>query len=169
MSDLTHIDAQGNANMVDVTQKNVTEREARAEGYVYMNQETFDLIVSRGHKKGDVLGIAQIAGIQAAKRTSDLIPLCHPLMLTSVKVHLEPEAPNSTQEECRVRIESLCKLAGQTGVEMEALTAVSVAALTLYDMCKAVDKAMRIEGVQLLEKRGGKSGHYQAASASDPS
>lgn len=166
MSDLTHIDAQGNANMVDVTQKSVTEREARAEGYVYMNQATFDLIVSRGHKKGDVLAIAQIAGIQAAKRTSDLIPLCHPLMLTSVKVHLEPEAPTDEQPQPRVRIESLCKLAGQTGVEMEALTAVSVAALTLYDMCKAVDKAMRLEGIQLLEKRGGKSGHYQASSSS---
>ena len=164
MSDLTHIDAQGNANMVDVTQKNVTEREARAEGYVYMNQATFDLIVSRGHKKGDVLGIAQIAGIQAAKRTSDLIPLCHPLMLTSVKVNLEPIPASAQDPNNKVRIESLCKLAGQTGVEMEALTAVSVAALTLYDMCKAVDKSMRIEGVELLEKRGGKSGHYVAPS-----
>ncbi|MCP5326814.1 MAG: cyclic pyranopterin monophosphate synthase MoaC [Oceanospirillaceae bacterium] len=157
MSQLTHIDANGDANMVDVTTKAVTEREARAQALVYMAPETLRLIIEKGHKKGDVLAIAQIAGIQAAKRTPDLIPLCHPLLLTSVKVHLTPEP-----ELNRVRIESLCKLAGQTGVEMEALTAASVAALTLYDMCKAVDKAMRISDIILLEKLGGKSGHYQA-------
>ncbi len=157
MKELTHIDSQGNANMVDVTEKAVTEREARAEAFVYMTKDALDLIVSRGHKKGDVLGIAQLAGIQAAKRTSDLIPLCHPLMLTSVKVHLEVD-----ELQQRIRIESRCKLAGQTGVEMEALTAASVAALTLYDMCKAVDKGMRIEGIRLLEKIGGKSGHWTA-------
>lgn len=157
MSQLTHIDANGDANMVDVTAKAVTEREARAQALVYMAPETLRLIIEKGHKKGDVLAIAQIAGIQAAKRTPDLIPLCHPLLLTSVKVNLTPEPAFN-----RVRIESLCKLAGQTGVEMEALTAASVAALTLYDMCKAVDKAMRISDIILLEKLGGKSGHYQA-------
>lgn len=157
MSQLTHIDANGDANMVDVTAKAVTEREARAQALVYMTPETLRLIIEKGHKKGDVLAIAQIAGIQAAKRTPDLIPLCHPLLLTSVKVNLTPEPAFN-----RVRIESLCKLAGQTGVEMEALTAASVAALTLYDMCKAVDKAMRISDIILLEKLGGKSGHYQA-------
>lgn len=157
MSQLTHIDANGDANMVDVTSKDVTQREARAQALVYMSAHTMRLILEKGHKKGDVLAIAQIAGIQAAKRTPDLIPLCHPLLLTSVKVNLTPEPEHN-----RVRIESLCKLAGQTGVEMEALTAASVAALTLYDMCKAVDKAMRITDIILLEKLGGKSGHFQA-------
>ena len=156
MSELTHLDAQGRAQMVDVTQKAVTEREATAEGRVVMQPETLSMITEGRHKKGDVLAVARIAGIQAAKRTSDLIPLCHPLMLTSVKVQLEPESTNT------IRIQATCKLAGQTGVEMEALTAVSVAALTIYDMCKAVDKAMQIEGIRLLEKKGGKSGHWSA-------
>ncbi|MBB1489051.1 cyclic pyranopterin monophosphate synthase MoaC [Oceanospirillum sediminis] len=151
----THLDSQGNASMVDVTEKAVTQREARAEAYIQMQPETLDLILSGGHKKGDVLATARIAGIQAAKKTSDLIPLCHPLMLTKVAVELIPEPENN-----RVRIESLCKLAGQTGVEMEALTAASVAALTLYDMCKAVDKHMVISGTKVLEKKGGKSGHW---------
>ncbi|WP_417594737.1 cyclic pyranopterin monophosphate synthase MoaC [Oceanospirillum sp.] len=157
----THIDAKGEASMVDVTEKAVTAREAVAEAYVEMQPETLRMIVSGEHKKGDVLAVARIAGIQAAKKTADLIPLCHPLMLTKVKVELIPEPENN-----RIRIESLCKLAGQTGVEMEALTAASVAALTLYDMCKAVDKTMVISGTKVLEKKGGKSGHWQMVSDS---
>jgi len=155
MSKLTHIDDQGHAHMVDVSEKAVTTREARAYAEVSMKPETLELIVSGGHKKGDVLAVARIAGIQAAKRTSDLIPLCHPLMLSKVTVDLEPVVELSV-----VRITTVCRLAGQTGVEMEALTAASVAALTLYDMCKAVDKGMVISGVKLLEKKGGKSGHW---------
>ena len=154
---LTHIDAQGNAQMVDVTAKAVTEREARAQALITMKPETLSMIVNGEHKKGDVLAVARIAGIQAAKKCSELIPLCHPLMLTSVKVELTPDADNNA-----VRIEARCKLAGQTGVEMEALTAASVAALTIYDMCKAVDKGMVIGEVKLLEKLGGRSGHWQA-------
>tara|TARA_Y100000815_G_scaffold227372_1_gene215926 strand:+ start:403 stop:882 length:480 start_codon:yes stop_codon:yes gene_type:complete len=153
---LTHLDAQGRANMVDVTAKSVTQREAVAETLVRMRPTTLDLIQSGGHPKGDVLAVARIAGIQAAKKTSDLIPLCHPLMLTSVKVELTPLPPDA------VCIQARCKLAGQTGVEMEALTAASVAALTLYDMCKAVDKGMVIESTRLLSKSGGKSGDYLA-------
>ncbi|WP_123710635.1 cyclic pyranopterin monophosphate synthase MoaC [Sinobacterium caligoides] len=154
--ELTHIDASGDAQMVDVTAKSVTHRVAVAESYIEMQPETLKLIIEGGHKKGDVLAVARIAGIQAAKKCSDLIPLCHPLMLTSVKVLLTPDTDSS-----RVLVTATCKLAGQTGVEMEALTAASVAALTIYDMCKAVDKAMVIGGVQVLEKQGGKSGHYQ--------
>lgn len=146
--------------MVDVTDKAVTHREAVAESLVRMRPQTLELIQSGGHPKGDVMAVARIAGIQAAKRTSDLIPLCHPLMLTSVKVELGIEAPDA------VRIQARCKLAGQTGVEMEALTAVSVAALTLYDMCKAVDKGMVIESTRLLSKSGGKSGEFQAEAGS---
>jgi len=152
---LTHLDSQGRANMVDVTEKAVTEREAVAEARVRMLPQTLQMIVDGEHPKGDVFAVARIAGIQAAKKTSDLIPLCHPLMLTSVKVELSAEGTDA------VRIVARCKLAGQTGVEMEALTAASVAALTIYDMCKAVDKGMVIEQVRLLEKIGGKSGHYQ--------
>jgi len=152
----THIDAKGEASMVDVTEKAVTAREAVAEAYVEMQPETLRMIVSGEHKKGDVLAVARIAGIQAAKKTSDLIPLCHPLMLSSVKVELTPEP-----ELNRVSIEARCRLSAQTGVEMEALTAVSVAALTLYDMCKAVDKGMRISGIELVEKTGGKSGDWR--------
>ena len=157
---LTHLDAQGRASMVDVTDKAVTHREAVAESLVRMRPQTLELIQSGGHPKGDVMAVARIAGIQAAKRTSDLIPLCHPLMLTSVKVELGIEAPDA------VRIQARCKLAGQTGVEMEALTAASVAALTLYDMCKAVDKGMVIESTRLLSKSGGKSGEFQAEAGS---
>jgi len=157
---LTHLDAQGRASMVDVTDKAVTHREAVAESLVRMRPQTLELIQSGGHPKGDVMAVARIAGIQAAKRTSDLIPLCHPLKLTSVKVELGIEAPDA------VRIQARCKLAGQTGVEMEALTAVSVAALTLYDMCKAVDKGMVIESTRLLSKSGGKSGEFQAEAGS---
>ncbi|MDO7928775.1 cyclic pyranopterin monophosphate synthase MoaC [Pseudomonas sp. KFB-139] len=153
---LTHLDSQGRANMVDVTDKAVTSREAVAQALVRMLPETLQMIVSGGHPKGDVFAVARIAGIQAAKKTSDLIPLCHPLMLTSVKVEL------SAQGDDVVLIVARCKLAGQTGVEMEALTAASVAALTIYDMCKAVDRGMTIESVRLLEKLGGKSGHFIA-------
>ncbi|AYC31893.1 cyclic pyranopterin monophosphate synthase MoaC [Pseudomonas cavernae] len=153
---LTHLDSQGRANMVDVTDKAVTSREAVAEARVRMRPETLRMIVDGEHPKGDVFAVARIAGIQAAKKTSELIPLCHPLMLTSVKVELEACGEDA------VRIQARCKLAGQTGVEMEALTAASVAALTIYDMCKAVDRGMLIEGVRLLEKLGGKSGHFKA-------
>ena len=151
---LTHLDAQGRANMVDVTDKAVTAREAVAQAVVRMLPQTLQMIVDGDHPKGDVFAVARIAGIQAAKKTSDLIPLCHPLMLSSVKVELNPEGTD------RVRIVARCKLSGQTGVEMEALTAASIAALTIYDMCKAVDRAMVIENIQLLEKLGGKSGHF---------
>ncbi len=156
MSDLTHLDARGQARMVDVSDKAVTVREALASGWVEMLPETLQLIQEGGHPKGDVLAVARIAGIQGAKKTPDLIPLCHPLMLSSVKVELLPEPEHN-----RVRIEACCRLSGQTGVEMEALTAVSVAALTLYDMCKAVDKGMRIGGIELVEKTGGKSGAWR--------
>ncbi len=153
---LTHLDSQGRANMVDVTEKAVTFREATAQALVRMLPETLQMIVSGGHPKGDVFAVARIAGIQAAKKTSDLIPLCHPLMLTGVKVELSAEGDDTRAHRAR------CKLSGQTGVEMEALTAASVAALTIYDMCKAVDRGMTIESVRLLEKVGGKSGHFQA-------
>ncbi len=159
MSKLTHIDADGQARMVDVGAKDVTGRQATAEALVEMQPETLKLIMEGGHKKGDVFAVARIAGIQAAKKCSDLIPLCHPLMLSSVNVDLDA-LPETNQ----VRITATCKLAGQTGVEMEALTAASVAALTIYDMCKAVDKGMVIHTVQLLEKSGGKSGHYKRGS-----
>ena len=151
---LTHLDNQGRANMVDVTAKSVTERQATAQALVQMKPETLSMIQDGGHPKGDVFAVARIAGIQAAKRTHELIPLCHPLLLTSVKVNLEAQPPE------HVLITATCKLAGQTGVEMEALTAASIAALTLYDMCKAVDKDMQIQHVHLQEKLGGKSGHY---------
>jgi cyclic pyranopterin phosphate synthase len=143
--------------MVDVSDKEITTRQARAEAYIRMLPETLAMITEGRHKKGDVLAVARIAGIQAAKRCSDIIPLCHPLMLSKVTVELTPQP-----EQQRVRIETLCKLNGRTGVEMEALTAASAAALTLYDMCKAVDKGMVIDGVRLLEKQGGRSGHWQA-------
>ncbi len=156
MSRLTHLDEQGNANMVDVSEKQVTSREAIAYAEVQMLPETLQLITEGGHKKGDVLAVARIAGIQAAKRTSELIPLCHPLMLSKVTVELEPNVQRNV-----VEITATCKLAGQTGVEMEALTAASVAGLTIYDMCKAVDKGMVISSVKLLEKKGGKSGHWK--------
>ncbi len=153
---LTHLDAQGRANMVDVTDKAITAREAAAEAWVRMRPETLRMIVDGEHPKGDVFAVARIAGIQAAKKTHELIPLCHPLLLTSIKVDL------CARGEERVRIVARCKLAGQTGVEMEALTAASVAALTLYDMCKAVDRGMVIEALRLLEKSGGKSGYWEA-------
>ncbi|MGY8834384.1 MAG: cyclic pyranopterin monophosphate synthase MoaC [Pseudomonadales bacterium] len=157
MSNLTHLDSQGHAHMVDVSEKDITTRVAHAEAFVEMMPETLALITQGKHKKGDVLAVARIAGIQAAKKCSDLIPLCHPLMLTKVGVDLIPEV-----EFNRVRIRTICKLNGRTGVEMEALCAASVAALTLYDMCKAVDRGMTINGLRVMEKQGGKSGHWQA-------
>ncbi len=155
MSKLTHIDETGAAHMVDVGGKPASERVAVATAEVLMKPETLQLLRHGGHKKGDVLAVARVAGIQAAKKCSELIPLCHPLMLTSVDVSFETDERNS-----RVLIQARCKVLGQTGVEMEALTAVSVAALTLYDMCKAVDRGMEIQRVGLLEKQGGKSGHW---------
>lgn len=156
VNSLSHLNQQGQANMVDVTEKDISQRRALAEGYIYMDRETFTLITTGGHAKGDVFAVARIAGIQAAKKCSDLIPLCHPLMLSKVQVDFEPNHTNNS-----VRVLAMCKLAGQTGVEMEALTAVSVAALTLFDMCKAVDPQMQIGGIKVLEKDGGKSGQWQ--------
>ena len=157
MSDFTHFDAEGKAVMVDVGGKAETERSATAKGLVVMQPETLRMIQSGGVKKGDVLSVARLAGIMGAKRTPDLIPLCHPLALTSVKVDLR-----LLPERDAVEIEATCKLKGRTGVEMEALTAVSVAALTVYDMCKAVDRGMSIEQLRLTRKSGGKSGDYEA-------
>ncbi|MFD0965858.1 cyclic pyranopterin monophosphate synthase MoaC [Seminibacterium arietis] len=155
MTKFTHINTNGEANMVDISTKLDTVREARAEALVTMSQDTLSMIVEGKHHKGDVFATARIAGIQAAKRTWELIPLCHPLLLSKVEVKL-----TALLETNQVRIESLCKLSGKTGVEMEALTAVSVAALTIYDMCKAVQKDICIEKIRLLEKSGGKSGHF---------
>lgn len=157
MSQLTHINAAGEAHMVDVSTKQETVREARAEVFVVMRPETLQMIIDGSHHKGDVFATARIAGIQAAKRTWELIPLCHPLMLSKVEVTLEAQPDHH-----RVRIETLCRLTGKTGVEMEALTAASVAALTIYDMCKAVQKDISIEQCRLLSKSGGKSGDFQA-------
>lgn len=157
MSGFTHFDPQGNAVMVDVSDKDVTERTATAEGRVVMAPATLERIVAGGFKKGDVLSVAQLAGIMGAKRTAELIPLCHPLPLTSVKVELEP-VPDAAS----VLVRAVCRVTGRTGVEMEALTAVAVAALTVYDMCKAVDRAMRITDVRLVHKAGGRSGEYRA-------
>lgn len=156
MSELTHFNAAGEAHMVDVGAKEITHRVAIAEGRITMQPSTLAKIIAGDHKKGDVLGIARIAGIMASKRTADLIPLCHPLALTKVEVDLIP-LPEGNAVHCEVCAETR----GQTGVEMEALTAVQVALLTVYDMCKAVDRGMCISGVQLVEKRGGKSGHWQ--------
>jgi cyclic pyranopterin phosphate synthase len=154
---LTHLSARGEAHMVDVSGKPATEREATAEGRVIMQQTTLDIVRSGDARKGDVLGTARIAGIMAAKRTHELIPLCHPLPLSQVEVDLVPDAKLPG-----VAVKARVKVAGKTGVEMEALTAVSVACLTIYDMVKAIERGMRIEGIRLVEKRGGKSGHYRA-------
>ena len=159
MSKLTHINENGEAQMVDVSDKNNTAREAKAGAVVLMKAETLELIVSGSHKKGDVLAVARVAGIQAAKKCWELIPLCHPLMLSKVSIELTPN-----HEKSCIEIIATTKLNGKTGVEMEALTAASVAALTIYDMCKAVDRFMRIDNVQLLEKKGGKSGHWKLKS-----
>ncbi|HRJ69018.1 MAG TPA: cyclic pyranopterin monophosphate synthase MoaC [Beijerinckiaceae bacterium] len=157
MSGLTHIDPQGRASMVDVGDKAVTSRTAVAEGLVIMQPETLAMIRAGAAKKGDVLATARIAGIMAAKKTHDLIPLCHPLLLTkaSIDFDLDDSLPG-------IRVTGLARVSGQTGVEMEALTAVSVACLTIYDMAKAADRGMRIDGIRLLEKLGGKSGHWVA-------
>ncbi|HZR61140.1 MAG TPA: cyclic pyranopterin monophosphate synthase MoaC [Xanthobacteraceae bacterium] len=154
---LTHLSAGGDARMVDVSAKPATERVAVAEGRVRMRAQTLKLVQSGNAKKGDVLGAARIAGIMAAKRTHELIPLCHPLALTQVKLELKPDAKLPG-----IAVRAEVRVTGQTGVEMEALTAVSVACLTIYDMVKAVERGMRIEGIRLIEKRGGKSGHYRA-------
>jgi cyclic pyranopterin phosphate synthase len=153
---LTHLTAGGEAHMVDVSAKPATERVALAEGHVLMQRKTLDLVRKGNAKKGDVLGTARIAGIMAAKRAHELIPLCHPLLLSQVEVDVTPDAnlPGVT-------VTARVKVAGQTGVEMEALTAVSVACLTVYDMVKAVERGMRIEGIRLVEKSGGRSGHYR--------
>jgi cyclic pyranopterin phosphate synthase len=154
MAKLSHFDDQGASRMVNVGAKAVTDRVARASGIVRMQATTRQLIVDRGHAKGDVLEVARLAGIMAAKRTADLIPLCHPLALQSVQLDLQPVEENA------IRIEATVEVTAKTGVEMEALTAVSVAALTIYDMCKAVDRGIVIENIQLEEKSGGKSGRY---------
>lgn len=157
MPEFTHFDGEGKALMVDVSDKEITERTATAAGTVFMEPETIRRILEGGVSKGDVLSVARLAGIMGAKRTPDLIPLCHPLALTSVKLDLSvDEARNA------VDIAATAKLKGRTGVEMEALTAVSVAALTVYDMCKAVDRGMRIADIRLIHKAGGKSGEYRA-------
>lgn len=157
MSGFTHFDDSGNAIMVDVTDKEITERIAVAAGAILVSREVYDAVKGGTAKKGDVLGTARIAGIMAAKRTPELIPMCHPLMLTKVTVDFELE-----EESHRIRCVCTAKLSGKTGVEMEALTGVSVALLTIYDMCKAMDRAMRIEDIHLVEKMGGKSGHFIA-------
>jgi cyclic pyranopterin phosphate synthase len=156
MRELTHLSAEGEARMVDVSAKEITTRRAVAEGRVVMRKETLDLVLAGNAKKGDVLGTARLAGIMAAKRTHELIPLCHPLPLTQVAVDLEPDATLPG-----IRVFATAKVTGQTGVEMEALTAVSVACLTIYDMVKAIDRFMRIEGIGLVEKAGGKSGNWK--------
>ena len=157
MSDLTHLDQNGNAVMVDVSSKLDSERIATAKGTVIMAAKTMTMIIGQSSQKGDVLSVSRIAGIMGAKRTSDLIPLCHPINLSSVKVELSCDPHRNA-----VDITATCKLTGQTGVEMEALTAVSITALTVYDMCKAVDKEMRITGIRLVYKAGGKSGVFEA-------
>jgi cyclic pyranopterin phosphate synthase len=157
MSKLTHLDAAGNAHMVDVSEKHVTTRSATAKAKVEMLAETLALILEGKAKKGDVLATARIAGIMAAKKTHELIPLCHPLMISKVSVDFAPDVPSST-----IEVSATVKVEGKTGVEMEALTACSVACLTLYDMCKAVDRGMKITDLRLVEKSGGKSGHFTA-------
>ncbi len=157
MAKFTHLDDDGNAVMVDVSDKQATERTATAKGSVFMQTETMAMILAGGVKKGDVLSVAQLAGIMGAKKTPDLIPLCHPLALTSVKVDLTTDPDRNA-----VDISATCKVSGQTGVEMEALTAVGVAALTVYDMCKAVDRGMKITDIRLVHKAGGKSGTFEA-------
>lgn len=156
MGRLTHLDDSGAAHMVDVGDKAVTQRVAVAGGAVVMQAGTLAMIQSGGHAKGDVLAVARVAGIQAAKKCADLIPLCHPLMLSAVDVRFFPETAPSV-----LRIEATCKVAGKTGVEMEALTAAAVAALTVYDMCKSVDRGMRIDAIELISKEGGSSGEWR--------
>lgn len=150
-----HFNQAGDAHIVDISDKLVTQRIAVTEGYIEMQPETLKLIVEMGHKKGDVLAIARIAGIMACKKTAELIPLCHPIFITHVEIDLTPELDNN-----RVRCQTTVKTTGQTGVEMEALTATQIALLTIYDMCKGIDRGMVMQSVRLLEKEGGKSGHW---------
>ncbi|MEQ1485744.1 cyclic pyranopterin monophosphate synthase MoaC [Methyloglobulus sp.] len=152
-----HFNQAGEAHIVDISDKLVTQRIAVTEGYIEMQPETLKLIVEMGHKKGDVLAIARIAGIMACKKTAELIPLCHPIFITHVEIDLTPELDNN-----RVRCQTTVKTTGQTGVEMEALTATQIALLTIYDMCKGIDRGMVMQSVRLLEKEGGKSGHWLA-------
>ncbi|MEM7073172.1 MAG: cyclic pyranopterin monophosphate synthase MoaC [Pseudomonadota bacterium] len=154
-TDFTHLDPDGNPRMVNVTQKADTLRTATAQGFVAMQEKTLAAIEARKTKKGDVLGIARLAGIMAAKQTGQLIPLCHPLMLSAVEVTIEPDGHD------RLMIVATCRLVGKTGVEMEALTAVSIAALTIYDMCKSIDRSIEIHSISLVEKHGGASGSWQ--------
>ena len=161
-SNLTHFNSVGEAHMVDVGDKAVTQRMAVCEGFIEMQPETLALIMAGNHKKGDVLGIARIAGIMASKKTADLIPLCHSLPLTHIEIQLQPQP-----DQRRVYCQTTAKTNGQTGVEMEALTATQIALLTIYDMCKAVDRGMIMQGVRLLEKSGGKSGHWKNNENSD--
>jgi len=154
---LSHIGRRGEARMVDVSQKKPTERIAIAEGRVVMRKSTLKLVLKGDAKKGDVLGVARVAGIMAAKRTHELIPLCHPLAIQKIEVDIQPD-----EKLPGIKVRATVKVSGQTGVEMEALTAVSVACLTIYDMIKAVEREMRIEGIRLIEKRGGKSGVFKA-------
>jgi len=156
MTQLTHFNQAGEAQMVDVGAKTTTDRVALAEGLITMQPQTLELIMAGGHKKGDVLGIARIAGIMAAKKTSDLIPLCHPIMLTHISVDLTP-----LPEQQAVHCQTTVKTSGQTGVEMEALFAVQMALLTIYDMCKAIDRGMTLENIRLIKKAGGKSGTWE--------
>jgi cyclic pyranopterin phosphate synthase len=156
MKKLTHLDEKGRARMVDVSEKPATLREATARAFVYMKKETLKLVQEGGIQKGDVFTVAKVAGIMAAKNTSGLIPMCHPLNITSVDIEFKPDKKKS-----RIQIESKVTTVGQTGVEMEALTAVSIAALTIYDMCKSVDREMTISEVILVEKKGGRSGHFK--------
>lgn len=157
MSEFTHFNEEGRAHMVDVSAKNITSRTAKATATVFVNSETYAKIKEGKMKKGDVLAVAQVAGIMGAKRTSDIIPMCHPLQITKVNITFEMD-----DEACTIRILSTVKCEGKTGVEMEALHAASTAALTIYDMCKAVQRNIRISDIRLLEKEGGKSGHYIA-------
>ena len=154
-NELNHFDSKGNAIMVDVTEKNVTQRQAIARGKIFVNKETYDRILQGNMAKGDVLAVARVAGIMATKKTTELIPMCHPLMLTKSQIDFE-----FNEEEKSITAISLVKLAGQTGVEMEALTGVNVSLLTIYDMCKAIDKNMVISDIHLVEKTGGKSGKF---------
>jgi len=155
MAQLTHFNSKGDAQMVDVSKKPITERIAITEGSIIMKKNTLELIIAKGHKKGDVLGIARVAGIMASKKTADLIPLCHPLPLTYVEINLTPILKNN-----KVYCQTTVKTTGQTGVEMEALCATQIALLTIYDMCKAIDRGMEITAVGLLQKSGGKSGDW---------
>jgi cyclic pyranopterin phosphate synthase len=155
MKDFTHMDEKGKAKMVDVTEKEDTLRQATAHGAIMMRPDTFARIMAKGMEKGDVLGVARVAGIMGAKRTADLIPLCHPLPITGVEITFNPIAERHT-----IEIEAQARLQGKTGVEMEALVAVTIAALTIYDMCKAVDREIVISDIHLVEKQGGKSGHF---------